>query len=331
MVTSIGIRHAKTHTLRGKVFDETRVEVIRSLAIQYSSLNSLIPIEAWSCPHLHNQWRHPWDPLQLVSTPENMPLAYRASTSANPDPMMSPAFIEANYEVLESLLRERRKQICNEDLRTELEYFSEGLRGFEDRERVVEFEDAPNRDRSRVERNSESGRPSEQRAEDGRIQGMNLPPLLAAHLGRNGNGGISILTIEAKEVATNGAPNDHRESFDRFKKSSSWDNNKGKKNRDMFSPYRGSNHGLLSNLSKSPMEILATEKVAKTFKQPPRMVGSKRSRDMSKYCHFHEDHGHDTNQFRELRHQIEEAVKSGQLAHLVKGIKIEHQPKPLSS
>ncbi|GJZ72926.1 hypothetical protein Tco_0637072 [Tanacetum coccineum] len=32
--------------------------------------------------------------------------------------------------------------------------------------------------------------------------------------------------IEAKEVATNGAPNDHRESSDRFKKGSSWDNNK---------------------------------------------------------------------------------------------------------
>nr|GEV49333.1 reverse transcriptase domain-containing protein [Tanacetum cinerariifolium] len=34
------------------------------------------------------------------------------------------------------------------------------------------------------------------------------------------------------------------------------------------------------------------------------------------------DHGHDTNDCRELRHQIEEAVKSGQLAHLVKGIKM---------
>ncbi|GJR60029.1 hypothetical protein Tco_1502191 [Tanacetum coccineum] len=34
-----------------------------------------------------------------------------------------------------------------------------------------------------------------------------------------------------------------------------------------------------------------------------------------------EDHGHDTNQCRELRHQIKEAVKSEQLAHLVKGIK----------
>ncbi|GJY33109.1 hypothetical protein Tco_0417578 [Tanacetum coccineum] len=91
----------------------------------------------------------------------------------------------------------------------------------------------------------------------------------------------------------------------------------------MFSPYRGSNHGLLSSLSKSPREILATEKVAKTFEQPFHMLGNRRSRDMTKYCHFHEDHGHDTNDCRQLRHRIEESVKSQQLSHLVKGIKKE--------
>ncbi|GKB64356.1 hypothetical protein Tco_0920542 [Tanacetum coccineum] len=126
---------------------------------------------------------------------------------------------------------------------------------------------------------------------------------------------------KARKVAINETPNDHQESFDRFKKNYSWDNNKGKKNRDRFSPCRGSNHGLLSNLFKSPKEILATEKVAKTFEQPPRLPGSRWSHDMSKYCHFHEDHGHDTNQCLELRHQIKEAVRSGQLTHLVKGIK----------
>nr|GEZ35824.1 hypothetical protein [Tanacetum cinerariifolium] len=80
--------------------------------------------------------------------------------------------------------------------------------------------------------------------------------------------------IEKKKVATNGTPNDHREGFDMIKENSSWDTNKGKKNRDRFSLYCGSDHGLLSNLSKSPREIL-----------------------------------------------IEEAVKSGKLGHLVKGIK----------
>ncbi|GKC38096.1 hypothetical protein Tco_1050480 [Tanacetum coccineum] len=121
-------------------------------------------------------------------SPVNKPLAYRASTSANPDPMINPAFIEANYEILESFLKERRRQIRNEDLRTELEYFSEDLRGFEDRERVVEFESALNKDGGRVEWNSEGGRPLERRGEDNMHHGVNLSPLLAAHLGRSENG-----------------------------------------------------------------------------------------------------------------------------------------------
>ncbi|GJT36281.1 reverse transcriptase domain-containing protein [Tanacetum coccineum] len=49
-----------------------------------------------------------------------------------------------------------------------------------------------------------------------------------------------------------------------------------------------------------------------------------------KNCHFHEDYGHETNQCRELKHRIEEAVKSGQLAHLVKWVK-EKKKRPLKS
>ncbi|GKA07100.1 hypothetical protein Tco_0686324 [Tanacetum coccineum] len=66
--------------------------------------------------------------------------------------------------------------------------------------------------------------------------------------------------IEAREVATNRTPNDRRENFKRSRKSF-WDNNRGQKGRDRFSLYQGPNHGLLSNLSKSPREILVTEKV----------------------------------------------------------------------
>nr|GEX57062.1 reverse transcriptase domain-containing protein [Tanacetum cinerariifolium] len=55
------------------------------------------------------------------------------------------------------------------------------------RGRVVEFEDAPNRDGSRVERESNGRRPSKQKAEDGGSRGVNLPLLLAAHLGRSKN------------------------------------------------------------------------------------------------------------------------------------------------
>nr|GEX87593.1 hypothetical protein [Tanacetum cinerariifolium] len=90
-----------------------------------------------------------------------------------------------------------------------------------------------------------------------------------------------------------------------------------------FSLYQGPNHGLLPSLSKSPKEILATKKAARSFEPPPKMFESKRLRDMSKYCHFHDDYGHDTNDFRHLRTQIQKAVNLGQLSHLVKGIKKE--------
>ncbi|GKB30146.1 hypothetical protein Tco_0869547 [Tanacetum coccineum] len=119
-----------------------------------------------------------------AKTPENTPLTNRASILNNPDPMISPAFIEANYEVLEPLLRKHRRQRRNEDLRTKLEYFSKeydeeremeprptrvreatlipravSSRVRRQKERVMKFEDAPNRERSRVERNDEEGRP----------------------------------------------------------------------------------------------------------------------------------------------------------------------------
>nr|GEV02628.1 hypothetical protein [Tanacetum cinerariifolium] len=60
-----------------------------------------------------------------ATTPANTPLAYHASTSTNPNPVISPTFMEANYETFKSLLRDRRRQMHNNDLRTELEYFSE--------------------------------------------------------------------------------------------------------------------------------------------------------------------------------------------------------------
>ncbi|GJZ18204.1 hypothetical protein Tco_0554327 [Tanacetum coccineum] len=103
-----------------------------------------------------------------ATTPENTSSAYRASTSANPNPMIRLAFIR------------------NEDLRTELEYFNEDydeeremeprpepnreatptlrLRSHvvrRQRERIVGFEEAPNREGSREVRNAEGSRPSE--------------------------------------------------------------------------------------------------------------------------------------------------------------------------
>ncbi|GKA39148.1 hypothetical protein Tco_0731699 [Tanacetum coccineum] len=96
-----------------------------------------------------------------TKTLKNTPLTNQASTLANP--AIIPTFVEVNYEVLKSLLTERRKKMSNEDLCTKLDYYSEEY----DEEREMEPRPTP----------KESG-----------SYGVNLPPLLAAHLGRNESG-----------------------------------------------------------------------------------------------------------------------------------------------
>ncbi|GJY96621.1 hypothetical protein Tco_0513531 [Tanacetum coccineum] len=95
-----------------------------------------------------------------ATTPKNTPFAYRASTSTNPNPMISHAFVEANYEFLESILRERRRQIRNEKESWDLR-------------------------KHRIRKEAGEEGTSEIKAEN---RGVNLPPLLAAHLGRNESG-----------------------------------------------------------------------------------------------------------------------------------------------
>ncbi|GJV74635.1 hypothetical protein Tco_1506219 [Tanacetum coccineum] len=57
------------------------------------------------------------------------------------------------------------------------------------------------------------------------------------------------------------------------------------------------------------------------FKASPPMTGPAKNWNKNKLCEFHGDKGHSTNKCIHRRRQIEEAVKSGQLSHLVKEIK----------
>ncbi|GJU92861.1 hypothetical protein Tco_1317617 [Tanacetum coccineum] len=58
-------------------------------------------------------------------------------------------------------------------------------------------------------------------------------------------------------------------------------------------------------LIKSPAEILATSERKAMLRPPPRMFAPANKRDRTKYCEFHEDHGHDTNDCIDLRKEIE--------------------------
>ncbi|GJZ07722.1 reverse transcriptase domain-containing protein [Tanacetum coccineum] len=401
-----------------------------------------------------------------ATTPKNKSMAYRASTSANPNLVISPAFVEANYEALESLLRDWRRQMRNNDLRTELEIHrwgkaqwgskelrvegKAGLKGILKGEGLqkknlgeMEVKALPNNIRGNLPSNgtflSHHAQPfipaslsipngfmpthiypcqqptsfvngqhlsfpkqtstgnlpmggiptylpqeghapqtfenSNMPSQNGSVtpfvcwiedyplpDGLKMPSHIGSYDGKGDpynflylfEGAIRIqkwlmpvachmftytlkdsariwwnsqkegsildyedlkakfLTrslvehlstdlpstykglmektytwVEGREVATNGASSDRRDSF------------------------------------KSLKEILATEKAVRSLKPPLKMFGSKRLQDMSKYCHFHEDYGHDTNDCRHLRTQIQEVVNSRQLSHLVKGIQKE--------
>ncbi|GKA49154.1 hypothetical protein Tco_0742112 [Tanacetum coccineum] len=80
---------------------------------------------------------------------------------------------------------------------------------------------------------------------------------------------------------------------------------------------RGSNK--FTPLTRTPKEILAAE--AGKFKPPPPMVTPAEKRSSNKFCDFHNDKGHSTDECMQLKKQIEELVRAGKLSHLIKEIK----------
>nr|XP_043638066.1 uncharacterized protein LOC122609072 [Erigeron canadensis] len=75
------------------------------------------------------------------------------------------------------------------------------------------------------------------------------------------------------------------------------------------------------NLVKCPRDLLNTETVCTTFKPPSPMAFKSGKKNMNQYCEFHEDHGHDTNAYRQLKWEIKRALDEGKLEHLVPGAK----------
>nr|GEW48893.1 reverse transcriptase domain-containing protein [Tanacetum cinerariifolium] len=67
------------------------------------------------------------------------------------------------------------------------------------------------------------------------------------------------------------------------------------------------------------------------IKAPPPMTTPVEKRNHAKFCEFHGEVGHNTDECMNLRKQIEEMLKAGMLSHLVKEIKQNNgkeQPKP---
>ncbi|GKG25174.1 hypothetical protein Tco_0395802 [Tanacetum coccineum] len=51
------------------------------------------------------------------------------------------------------------------------------------------------------------------------------------------------------------------------------------------------------------------------------MLGPSEGKNKNKFCRFHRDKGHSTDECLHLQKQIEEAARSGQLSHQIKELK----------
>ncbi|GJX02362.1 hypothetical protein Tco_0186275 [Tanacetum coccineum] len=81
-------------------------------------------------------------------------------------------------------------------------------------------------------------------------------------------------------------------------------------------------------LTKTPKEIFALEK--RKFKAPPPMTTPVKKRNHTKFCEFHGEVGHNTDECMHLKKQIEELLKAGKLSHLIRELKQnsgKEQPK----
>ncbi|KAJ0614438.1 hypothetical protein HanIR_Chr02g0062451 [Helianthus annuus] len=70
-------------------------------------------------------------------------------------------------------------------------------------------------------------------------------------------------------------------------------------------------------LTKTPTEVLSTEDYQ--FKAP-RPMKNKRGQDPNQYCDYHKDNGHTTNNCISLSTELEKALKSGELTHLLQNV-----------
>ncbi|GJT82505.1 hypothetical protein Tco_1056847 [Tanacetum coccineum] len=113
-----------------------------------------------------------------ATTPENTLFAYRASTSANLNMIISPVFVEENYEDYDEEREMEQRPEPNREATPSLRPRSPVVH--RQRERVVGFEEAPNREGSMGGRNAE-----------GLVNGQPLNFPLQTQIGNPPAGGIS--------------------------------------------------------------------------------------------------------------------------------------------
>ncbi|GJW41864.1 reverse transcriptase domain-containing protein [Tanacetum coccineum] len=83
----------------------------------------------------------------------------------------------------------------------------------------------------------------------------------------------------------------------------------------------------LESLVSTPKEILAT-KHQLHLPQPPPSVGTPSKENINRYCEYHNEKGHITNDCFHLMRQLEIALESGKLNHLVRDVRQKGKNRP---
>ncbi|XP_043725978.1 uncharacterized protein LOC122672584 [Telopea speciosissima] len=71
-------------------------------------------------------------------------------------------------------------------------------------------------------------------------------------------------------------------------------------------------------LTHARAHILNEIKDQVTLRWPSKMVKLAHERNKNKYCRFHQDHGHDTEEYRQLKDEIETLIQRGRLGQFIK-------------
>ncbi|GAA0170108.1 hypothetical protein LIER_24446 [Lithospermum erythrorhizon] len=70
-------------------------------------------------------------------------------------------------------------------------------------------------------------------------------------------------------------------------------------------------------LRVSVAEVFSEIVYTNLLSKPVRMRSAPGRRDKNRYCEYHREHGHDTNEYRILKSEIEKLIKSGYLKEFV--------------